>query len=209
MPGSALRETRDQRRNGTCPRTHSTTVGLGLWADFWGKQGWLWPRSQRGRVCIGGSSILTEAGGQADGVAPVETSFGAGVLRRHNFSTVGLALWGGKQRGSEDRTRRQGRRRLPVCRLAGPGTRSDTWKLLLVQPHCHPKSRLQVLVDFHFLGRNQKKLVLFPAGQQWSLLPRHGGTEGGPGQPSRPTPWPLGQTCSQETILILFFFFAF
>lgn len=28
----------------------------------------------------GGTSVLTEAGGQPDSVAPVETSFGAGVL---------------------------------------------------------------------------------------------------------------------------------
>lgn len=43
------------------------------------------------------SSVLTKAGGQPDRVAPVETSSGARVLRRHDFSTVGLAFWRGSR----------------------------------------------------------------------------------------------------------------
>lgn len=41
--------------------------------------------------------MLTEAGGQADCVAPVETSFGPRVLRRHDFPPVGLTFWGGSR----------------------------------------------------------------------------------------------------------------
>lgn len=47
----------------------------------------------------------------------------------------------------------------------------DTWELLLVQSHGHSKSRLQVLVDLHLLGRGQKKRVVSPNDQQGSLLP--------------------------------------
>lgn len=41
--------------------------------------------------------MLTEAGGQADCVAPVETSFGPRVLRRHDLPPIGLAFWRGSR----------------------------------------------------------------------------------------------------------------
>lgn len=41
--------------------------------------------------------MLTEARGQADCVAPVETSFGPRVLRRHDLPPVGLTFWRGSR----------------------------------------------------------------------------------------------------------------
>lgn len=91
IPSSTVRKTKAQRREGICLRTHSNVEGQGPWSAFCVRQGSLWP-PREGQLFKGGSAALTEAGGQSDCVAPVQTGFGARVLRGHNFSPVGLAF---------------------------------------------------------------------------------------------------------------------
>ena len=55
------------------------------------------PQRERRQMFVGGGSVLTEARGQADCVAPVETSFGPRVLRRHDLPPVGLTFWRGSR----------------------------------------------------------------------------------------------------------------
>lgn len=69
-------------------------AGLVSQSEFWVKQGSLRsPRQSEDRCSLGGS-VLTEAGGQADCVAPVETSFGRGPAATR-LSPVRLTFWGG------------------------------------------------------------------------------------------------------------------
>lgn len=128
-----------------------------------------------------GGAVLTEAGGQPHRVAPVETRLAAGVLRRHRLAPVRLALWVGEE-GEESKGVNRSRET-----RSGPGDDraeqpSGTWELLLVQPHSHPKSRLQVLVNLHFLGRSQKwgQLPAIPVGgaRLNQLGPRRRGSVG-------------------------------